>query len=309
MITVVVTGGTGMIGRAIVKQLLEQGYRVIVFTRQRSLHQYIQGALSYRYWNVERGEVDREAVLTADAIIHLAGAGVIERAWSAQRKKEIINSRVQSGRLLSDTLRSGSGRLKVLVSASAIGWYGADAEVPDPEPFTEEQPAAADFLGNCCREWEAATGALSEMGIRVVYLRTGIVLAAGDGALKMMQQSLKFRIAAVPGHGRQVISWIHREDLVNLYLAALSNEAYRGAYNAVAPVPVSSAVLMRTLAAQLYGRAFMTIHIPIFLLRLAMGQRAAEVLKSVTVSAGKVLNNGFQFRYPDIRAAARQLER
>lgn len=308
MITVVVTGGTGLIGSAVVKKLLEQGYQVIVFTRQRSQHQRTDGALSYRYWNVERGEMDQEAVLKADAIIHLAGAGVMEHRWSAAWKQEIVNSRVQSGLLLSETLLKYPNRLNVLISASATGWYGPDPAMSLPAPFTEDQPAATDFLGNCCKEWEQATASLSKRGIRTVYLRTGIVLAAGGGAMAMMQQSLKFRVAAVPGNGRQVISWIHLEDLVNLYLTALNNEVYKGAYNAVAPAPVSNRDLVRALAAQLYGRAFVTVQVPAFLIRLVMGERAGEVLKSTTVSALKVLNNGFEFRYPDIRAAARQLE-
>ncbi|WP_018629798.1 TIGR01777 family oxidoreductase [Niabella aurantiaca] len=303
----IVTGGTGMIGKAVVSRLLESGYQVVIFTRKKQLHGRVQGALSYRYWNVETGEIDRNAVLTADYIIHLAGAGVMERPWSATYKKVIVDSRVQSGLLLSDTLLSGVNRLKALVSASAIGWYGPDPEIPNPAPFTEDRPAAPGFLGHCCMQWEQSTASLERRGIRVAYLRTGVVLAPGGGALSMILQPLKWRIAAVPGNGRQVISWIHIHDLVSLYLAALEEESYRGACNAAAPAPVSNATLVRSLAEHRYGNAFISIPIPAALLRLVLGERAAEVLGSTTVSARKVQVKGFVFQYPDIGSAIRQL--
>ncbi len=296
-----------MIGTAIVNQLLQSRYQVVVFTRKKALGGHIEGGLSYRYWNVDNGEIDRETVLQADAIIHLAGAGVMDRRWSAKRKKEIIDSRVQSGQLLVDTLRSGSNRLKVLVSASATGWYGADPEVPNPHPFTEDQPAAPDFLGNCCREWEECTRVLTDAGIRVVHLRTGIVLGRGGGILLTLEQAFKWRLAAVPGNGRQMITWIHLGDLVNLYQAAIEQELYKGPINAVAPHPVSNTQLVHALAKAKFGSAFITIHIPAIVLKGMLGQRGNEALKSVTVSAGELLACGFKFHYPDIDSAARAL--
>lgn len=304
---VIVTGGTGMIGEAVVNRLLKSGYGVMIFTRKKELDGHAEGALSYRYWNMNSRKIDREAVLTADAIIHLAGAGVMDRPWSAERKKEIVNSRVQSGRLLADTLQSGPNSLRVLVSASAIGWYGADPEVPNPDPFTEAQPAAPDFLGACCREWELSTSDLVQKSIRVVHLRTGIVLGPGGGVLSALKQAFKGRLAVIPGNGRQVISWIHLYDLVSLYLAAIEQEAYKGPLNAVAPHPVSNTQLVHALAAARYGAAFMTIHIPAIVLKWALGERRTEALKSCTVSAQQLLASGFFFRYPHIQAAARAL--
>ncbi|MCF3111442.1 TIGR01777 family oxidoreductase [Niabella sp. CC-SYL272] len=301
---VIITGGTGMIGKALAGSLMESGYQVILFTRKKELHGRMEGALSYCYWNVPARQIDREAVLEADAIIHLAGAGVMDRPWSAKRKKEIVDSRVLSGKLLSDTLRSGPGRLKVLISAAAIGWYGADPEVPNPVPFTETQQAAGDFLGTCCREWEESTRSLIGAGIRVVYLRTGIVLGPGGGVLSALKRALNWRLAVIPGSGRQVISWIHLDDLVNLYQAAITQEAYKGPLNAVAPYPVSNDQLVQALAAARYGTAFITVHIPAIAMKWTLGERGAEALKSCTVSAQRLLAYGFEFRYPHIQAAA-----
>lgn len=304
---IIVTGGTGMIGTAVVNRLLEHGHEVMVFTRKKELQARMEKALSYHYWEVGAGVIDRKAVLTADAIIHLAGAGVMDQRWSAERKKVIVDSRVQSGRLLAEALGSGSGRLKVLVSAAAIGWYGADPEVPNPDPFTELQPAAPGFLGACCRAWEKSTDDLVSQGIRVVHLRTGIVLGPGGGVLSALKQALKWRLAAIPGNGRQVISWIHLDDLVSLYLDAIAKETYKGPLNAVAPHPVSNTRLVHALASARYGSAFMTIYIPAMVLKWALGERGAEALKSCTVSAQRVLAGGFEFRYPDIQTAARAL--
>ncbi|MBO9592041.1 MAG: TIGR01777 family oxidoreductase [Niabella sp.] len=304
---VIVTGGTGMIGTAVVKRLLEHGYQVMVFTRKKELQTPLGKALSYHYWDVNTGKIDREAVLTADAIVHLAGAGVMDRPWSARRKKVIVDSRVQSGRLLADTLLSGSNRLKVLVSAAATGWYGADPEIPNPVPFTEAQPAASDFLGACCREWEASTNDLVQKGIRVVHLRTGIVLGPGGGVLATLKQGLNWRMAVIPGNGRQVISWIHLDDLTSLYLAAIEQAIYKGPVNAVAPHPVSNTRLVHALAAAQYGSAFITVHIPAVVLKWMMGERGAAALNSCTVSAQQLLACGFEFRYPDIQSAARSL--
>ncbi|MBZ4188435.1 TIGR01777 family oxidoreductase [Niabella beijingensis] len=307
MSIVIVTGGTGMIGRAVITQLLERGYEVVVFTRDRSLLQHTEQRIRYAYWNIKTGEVDHKVLEAADYIIHLAGASLMEQRWSARRKKEIVDSRVQSGVLLSENLLKRPHRLKAFISASAIGWYGQDPEVPNPAPFREDQPAASDFLGNCCMQWEQSIASLAASGIRVVYLRTGIVLAPHGGVMQQFERALKWRIAAVPGNGCQVVSWIHIDDLVTLYLTAMENGSYHGAYNAAAPLPVSNAVLTEALATHKYGRSFITLPVPAPLLKLVMGEMGAEALKSTTVSAAKVLSHGFRFRYPDIDTALAQL--
>ncbi|ANH82343.1 TIGR01777 family protein [Niabella ginsenosidivorans] len=307
MQTIVVTGGTGLVGRVVIKKLLQKGYKVIVFTRDKAKDKKTERGRLYSYWNINAGELDEKILSGADAVIHLAGAGVADKRWSVKRKQEILSSRTESGLLISEYLLQNSHQVKAFISASAIGWYGADPQVPDPAPFKEEQPPAGDFLGAVCYEWERSTQPLLKAGVRTVYLRTGIVLSNEGGALAEFKKPLKMKLAAVLGHGKQMVSWIHIDDLANLYMTALENEAFTGAYNAVAPQPVSNEAFMLTLAREMYGKSFMKIHIPSWALKLVLGEMSTEVLKSATVSARKVMDMGFQFRFAEIEPALQDL--
>lgn len=302
--TILIAGGTGLIGQALTAQLLNAGYRVILLTRTVAAAQKKfanHPALTFSEWNVEKGQINTELFTTVDHIINLAGEGVADRRWTPQRKKEIEESRVAAGRLLTRLLLSHPHTVKTYIGASAIGWYGPDA-VPMIRAFREDDLPANDFLGTTCMQWEASTSQLATTAIRCVTLRIGIVLTPNGGALLEFLKPLRMGVATILGKGYQKVSWIHIEDLASIFLYAVKTPTVQGIYNAVSPAPVSNQELIRTLA-WARGKFFFPIRIPTWLLQLVMGEMSIEVLKSTTVSAEKILQTGFQFRYPTIREA------
>jgi uncharacterized protein len=305
MASILITGGTGLIGTALSRRLIKDGHEVIVLSRSAKQH---SGKLRYAQWDVEKGEIDKEALASADYIVHLAGANVAEKRWTAQRKKEIVDSRVQSGELLVKTLSEIPNRVKAVVSASAIGWYGPDPQLPNPKPFTEFDPPHNDFLGQTCVRWEAAIAPVMRLQKRLVYLRTGIVLSNEGGAYPEFKKTLPLHVASILGNGKQVVSWIHIDDQVQMYVDALFNPKWQGVYNAVAPAPASNKAIITTIAETSY-KPYVTVSVPQFVLKAMLGEMSIEVLKSTTVSAEKVLGEGFQFRYPTIKEAVYNLEK
>ena len=189
-----------------------------------------------------------------------------------------------------------------MVSASAIGWYGPDRILPNPTPFAESDPADESFLGSTCRQWEESIEPVTQSGKRLVKLRIGIVLSKDGGALKEFIKPLKFGVAAILGSGKQIISWIHIDDLVQLFITAMEIETWQGTYNAVAPNPVSNKELTLQLAKS-RKKFFIPIHVPTFILKIMLGEMSVEILKSATVSSQKVQKAGFQFSFPTIKDA------
>jgi uncharacterized protein len=301
MKTVLITGGTGLVGKALGLALLEKGYQVIILSRASDRASTISN-LTYATWNVEQQTIDADAVAKADYIIHLAGAGVADKRWTPKRKQEIVDSRTQSSLLIVDSLQKIENKVKAVISASAIGWYGADPVIPNLKPFIETDPADTAFLGETCKLWEQSIEPVTQSGKRLVILRIGIVLSKDGGALKEFLKPLKLGVAAILGNGKQVISWIHIDDLVRLFMAAIENEKMNGTYNAVAPIPVTNKELTLTLAKS-KKNFFIPFHVPAFLLKLVLGEMSIEVLKSATVSAIKTETTGFAFKYPLITAA------
>lgn len=306
MATVLITGGTGLVGKALGQVLLQKGYRVIILSRQAGQYPPSEG-LSYASWNVAEQTIDKNAVAAADYIVHLAGAGVAEKRWTAARRKEIIDSRVSSSRLIVESLRIIPNKVKAVISASAIGWYGPDPSIPNPRPFTEDAPPAADFLGATCMAWEKSIEPVMAEGIRLAKLRIGIVLSKKGGALKEFIKPLRFGVAAVLGSGKQVMSWIHIDDLVQLIVTGIENDKMKGVYNAVAPLPVSNKELLLTLARN-HNKFFIPVRVPAFLLKLVLGKMSMEVLKSATVSSEKARITGFTFKYSTIQDAIKYIQ-
>ena len=300
MATVVISGGTGLIGKALTTMLTGQGYSVIILTRK---PRQAGNNVRYAVWDIKKGTMDESVIEQADYIVHLAGAGVVDKKWTEKRKQEIIDSRVKSGELLVRKLKTLPNKVKAFVSASAIGWYGEDPVVPNPRPFTEDMPPDKGFLGKACWLWENSVEELNESLIRLVKLRTGIVLSEEGGALAEFKKPVRFGIAAILGSGKQMISWIHIDDLCRQYLYAIENTSVSGVYNAVAPVPVSNKNLTLQLARRMKGNFFLPVKVPVFVLKLMMGDRSVEVLKSTTVSSEKMHRQGFTFLYPGIEAA------
>ncbi|HMJ48478.1 MAG TPA: TIGR01777 family oxidoreductase [Ferruginibacter sp.] len=301
MDSVLITGGTGLIGKALHKHLILKGYKVIILTRNIPAH---SKGVTYALWDIEKKQVDHTAIQQADFIIHLAGAGVMDKRWTASYKEKIIKSRTDSSILLADSLEKYPNSVKAVVSASAIGWYGTDRP---GHIFTEEDLPAKDFLGETCRLWEQSIDMAGKAGIRIVKLRSGIVLSNEGGALKEFAKTIKFGIAAIPGNGKQCISWIHITDLCRMYQFALEN-VISGSYNAVAPGTITNKELNVKLAALKKRKFFIPLHIPPFIIRLILGEQSIEVMKSTTVSSKKIKGAGFTFLYPSIEAALQNLD-
>lgn len=303
MAIVMITGGTGLIGSALTKSLVEKGHQVIILTRNSS-NKKKTGNLSYSQWDPGKGTYNAHDFASADAIIHLAGANVAEKRWTEERKREIINSRVQGGELIIKALREVPNKISAILSASAIGYYGPD-QIP-ASPFVEEMPPYHDFLGQTVSQWEASLNPVIQMGKRLVIFRTGIVLSRQGGAYKEFEKPLHFGIASILGSGKQVISWIHIDDMVRLYIAALEDEGWKGTYNAVAPVPVTNKELVLSMARQ-KNKIFVPLPVPSIVLKTLLGEMSIEVLKSTTVSSAKVEQRGFIFLYPTIDKAVAAL--
>ncbi|MEP6466026.1 MAG: TIGR01777 family oxidoreductase [Parafilimonas sp.] len=309
MPTILLTGGTGMIGSHLQKFLVSKGYNLIILIRDEAENKPPTKNISYAKWNVEKGEIDRDAIAQSDYIIHLAGANVAAKRWTDKRKKEIVESRTKSGALLVKSLQQTPNKVKAVISASAIGWYGADTITSKQNGFKEDEPHASDFLGNTCKLWEESIQPVEQLNKRLAILRFGIVLSEKGGALEEFKKPLKFGMAAILGDGKQIISWIHVYDLCRLLLFAVENENISGAYNAVAPQTVSNKKLTFTLAKQMRGKFFIPAHVPAFILKTMLGELSIEVLKSATVSDAKIKKAGFSFLYPSIEAALENLSK
>jgi uncharacterized protein (TIGR01777 family) len=311
MATILISGGTGLIGTSLTKLLLDKGHKVIILTRnlKRAIDkQTADERLTYARWNAEEQSIDRDAIEKSDYIVHLAGEGVADKRWTDKRKKQIVQSRIQSGTLLTKALREIPNNVKAIVSASAIGWYGPDkAKEKTARAFVESDPSDAAFLGETCRWWEASIHPVTLLGKRLIKFRFGIVLGNDGGAFPEFEKALRFGVASIIGSGKQVISWIHIDDVCRLILFAIENEKLDGVYNAVAPKPVTNRELTLKLAQGVRGKTFIPIHVPAWLLKVMMGEMSIEVLKSATVSADKIQQTGFQFLYPTIDAALNEL--
>lgn len=307
MPVILITGGTGLIGKNLTSHLTSKGYEVIIMSR--STTRVSQNPLiSYANWVIEEGKIDGNAIAKADFIIHLAGANIVAKRWTKKYKQEIIESRTKSSELLIKALRETSNNVKAVISASAVGWYGEDAKpLLHKYGFIESDPPARDFLGETCRLWEQSITPVTQLNKRLVIFRTGIVLSNDGGALVEFKKPLRFGIAPIFGNGKQITSWIHVDDLCRLYNYAIENIAIRGTYNAVAPQPVTNKNFISRLAQLLRNQFYIPVYTPEFILKLFLGEKGTEVLKSTTVSTEKVKEAGFTFLYPTINAALTEL--
>lgn len=302
---IIITGGTGLIGQAIIQKLADRGDEIVILTRnpsQKLPHGFSDVMLAE--WDPSSGIIDHTVFEKADYVIHLAGAGVADKRWTDKRKKEIRDSRVHSSELIVETLSKYSNNVKAVISASAIGWYGdsdhSNLRGEKSKSFIETDPPANNFLGKTCEEWEESISPVTELGKRLVILRTGIVLSTKGGALKKFINPLRFGIAAILGTGRQIVSWIDIDDLVNMYMAALENAKLQGVYNAVAPEPVSNKELVIQLAKS-RNKFYIPFKVPAFILKIVFGEMSVEILKSADVSSRKIEQAGFIFQYPTIK--------
>lgn len=297
MQTILITGGTGLVGTRLTEMLVAKNYQVIILSRnnQQANHPNI----SYAQWNVEKQTIDASVLTKVDYIVHLAGAGVADKRWSKKRKQEIVESRTKSSALLVNALKNNPHKVKAVISASAIGWYGPDPSV-HATGFEEADNPFTDYLGTTCKLWEESIEPVTQQNIRLVRMRIGIVLSTKGGAMKEFMNPIKMGVAAILASGKQMISWVHIDDLCNQFIYAIEHEQVQGTYNAVAPNPVSNKQLTLSIAKAMRGKFFIPIHVPAFVLKIMLGEMSIEVLKSTTVSSKKIQLIGFKFQYPTI---------
>jgi uncharacterized protein (TIGR01777 family) len=304
MKNILIAGGSGLVGKRLTEMLLDKGYNVTILTRSSNIVSNNPN-IFFANWNTDKQTIDEQAVSKADAIINLAGAGVADKRWSIERKKEIVDSRVNSGRLIVNALQRIPNNVNVVVNASAIGWYAPNQQ--SNEIYQEEEPANTDFLGETCKQWEQSVHPISLTQKRLVKLRIGIVLSKHGGALKEFLKPLKFGVATILGSGKQKISWIHIDDLCRMFIAAVEQESMNGVYNAVSPMVTTNSKLNIALAKKLRGKFYIPIFVPKFLLKIVLGELSVEVLKSSDISCKKIHDAGFQFLYPSIESAFEQM--
>jgi len=290
---VLLTGGTGFVGKHLTKVLIDAGFTVSILSRSK---QENTASIFYFTWDVQKQTIEKEAVLNADYIIHLAGANIAEKPWTTKRKEEIINSRQQSAQLIYSVLKKNDKKLDAFISASAIGIYGA---VNGAEVCTEETALGDDFLGLTCQKWEAAADQFEKLGIRTAKVRTGLVLGENDGFLNKLTPIFKWRLGSALGSGKQYMPWIHVEDLCGIYLEAINNPNMSGPYNAAINDNTTNTSFSKALA-KVYGYKIWLPNVPEFIIKLAMGEMAKIVLTGRRVSSDKVEQVGFNFKHTNL---------
>jgi uncharacterized protein (TIGR01777 family) len=295
---VLITGGSGFVGKQLTQVLIDSGYTVSILSRSKRADAV---DVFYYTWNIQTQMIEEAAVLKADYVIHLAGANIAEQRWTEKRKEIVINSRKQSAELILSVVKKHNKKLEAFISASGIGIYGA---VNGEAVCTEKSRPANDFLGMVCQMWEAAADQFAQLGIRTVKVRTGLVVGKNDGFLNKLTPIFKLRLGSALGSGKQYMPWIHIEDLCAIYLEALKNPNMSGAFNAAINDNTTNDTFSKTLA-KVYGYSIWLPNIPAFLLKLVMGEMSKLVLTGRRVSSDKIEKLGFNFKHKKLEDTLR----
>jgi uncharacterized protein len=294
---ILVTGSSGLVGSALLPSLKAKGHEVIRLVRSTP-----KDSATQIYWNPAEGTLSADALEGLDGVVHLAGDNLAEGRWTDEKKRRIRESRIKGTTLLSETLAKLEQKPDVLVSASAIGFYGNRGD----ELLTEQSASGEDFLSEVCREWELSTQAASQSGVRVVTLRFGVILSGEGGALKKMLFPFKMGVGGKLGDGRQYMSWIAIDDAVSAIEHALTDDSLRGAVNVVAPEAVTNHEFTKAMGRVLSRPTIFPV--PAFAARLAFGEMAdATLLASQRVEPARLKQSGFVFKYPELEGALRHV--
>ncbi len=291
---VLITGGSGLIGKSITKELLNQNVEVVHLTRNKNSACDVK---TYE-WNWEKGTIDEACFKSISHVIHLAGESVAEKPWTMDRKRLIVKSRVHTARLLHKKIAELNIPLKAFISASGVGYYGAQNS---KTIFSENDAPYNDFISKCCVQWEEAADQFNNTS-RVVKIRLGIVLDKNQGALPKISSMINKGIGASLGTGRQYMPWIHLKDVVNLFLDSLENDNLAGVYNGVAPEHKTNAEFTKEVAAAM-EKTIRLPRVPSFVVKSIYGELANLLLYSSKVNAEKILNTGFEFKYSKLKEA------
>ena len=298
MAKVLITGATGLIGSRLTEMLKDSGHTVVHMGRgekkDTDVPQYT--------WDVQKGKLDEAAFEGVTTIIHLAGASIADKAWTDERKKEILDSRIKSAGLLHKFLQKGQHSVDTFISASAVGYYGdMGAEV-----LTEDMPKGDGFLAEVCAKWEDAAINIGKLGIREVSIRIGIVLAKEGGALPELARPVPFGVAPYFAKDNLYYPWVHKDDVCGIMIHAVNNKQMNGAYNATGPKPLLIKDLMQDILTARQSKALL-IPTPPIAIKIALGDRQELVLSSQNCSDKKVLATGYQFKYPTALKALQQI--
>ncbi len=293
---ILITGGSGMIGKAMTSFLMSKGFEVRHLLRRKTGRTDIKEFI----WNIDKGQIDQEAFIETDVIIHLAGSNVGSGRWTKSKKKEILESRTLATRLLIEQLSKTKHGVKKLISASAIGYYGTNQH---GHLFTEEEKPGTDFMAQVCVAWE---NELLKINIPKVIYRLGVVLSNDGGALPKMTMPVRMGVGVPIGRGSQPVPWIHIDDVCHAFLLAIEQESVTGVYNLVAPEQTTNAEMMKSISSEL-KKLYLPLGVPGFLLKLMLGEQSVVVLEGAFVSPQKLINTGFKFEYKELSTALSNL--
>jgi uncharacterized protein (TIGR01777 family) len=291
---ILISGATGLVGKKLSKKLHERGYKVEILVRSKDQESDFKSYL----WNYEKGVLEEGALDNTYIFIHLAGATISKR-WTESYKKEIYNSRINSAQFIYEEMQKQNIHPEAVISSSAAGIYG---QTTSQTIFTEKDPAADDFLGKVCKNWEEKALQFRNLGSRVVCVRTSTVLSEKGGALEVLKKPIELNVGAVLGTGDQYFPWIHIDDLVNIYVKAVECVTIDGAYNASAPDFVTNKILTKTIADHL-GKTIWLPNIPKFVIKTALGEMSVLALEGSRISPDKIINEGFNFAYERLDSA------
>lgn len=294
MMTVLISGATGLVGKKLTQELNSKGYNVRILSRKKSEDHF--------YWNLQDNFIDPKAFENLDAIIHLAGAPISDK-WTKEYKKELYDSRIKTADLLFDHSKKHAPNLKTFITSSGTNFYGT---FTSDKIFSENDPSGNDFLGELCRDWEAAAEKFKELGTRVVGVRTAAVLSEKGGMLEKLMPLAKLNLASPLGSGKQIVPWIHIDDLVRIYIYTLENENLKGAFNAVAPEIVNNKTFTKSIA-KVMNKSMILPNVPAFMLKLILGEMSSIALEGSAISAEKIQDSGFKFQFPDLNSALKTL--
>lgn len=292
---VIITGGTGLVGKRLTELLISKNYEVTILSRNpKKPNEY--------KWNTDENYIDEKAFEGAAAIIHLAGAGVADKRWTKDRKREIIESRIKSAQLIHRYLETGKYPIQHFISASAVGLYGDRGN----EVLTEDSSGGAGFLADVCKLWEKEADTFADLNIAVSKVRIGIVLSKNGGALPKLDFPVKFGIGAYIGNGKQYVPWIHVDDLCNIFISILENKIKSGTYNGCAPDIKTNKEMSQTIA-QVLHKPFIPAPAPVFVLKTVLGEMASMLLMSNNCSCKKIQETAFAFQYPTLVEALKNI--
>ena len=298
---VLITGGTGAIGRRLISHLFAHGHTVSVLSRQPFRPPTLRANIEFFQWDGKTTDGWGHHIEGVDAVVNLAGAGIADKRWSDERKQLLLDSRVNAGKALVEAISAAENKPKVFVQASAVGYYGPQKD----DEITEVSKAGTDFLANICKQWEVSTEAVEQMGVRRVVIRTGVVLDGLGGAFPKMTKPFHYFVGGPIGSGKQWFSWIHYEDEVAAIRFLLENESAKGVFNLTAPNPHTNKQFSKIIGKTMHRPSFMPA--PSFVFKIMFGEMSTVLLDGQRVLPERLLEAGFKFKFAEAESALQNL--